>query len=232
MDVFLVPLGGDRHVLYCEHADDDPVPDDGAAPSIRRRLGDTFKRAVKEGEDARRDSASGAAAPTRGRFRRWITSRLAAVVAEQRLLWRLRGETDATLVHPDDLPPEAAWSLAREALRADLDKHRVWALVDGALALLCAPIALIPGPNLPAYYFVFRAVGHFLSFRGAQRGVSAVAWRYQASAPLTELRAAGALDADQRASLVARVSGVLGLERLAPIVEGGPSRPSGAGKVE
>ncbi len=224
MDVFLVPAGGDRHVLYCEHADDDPVPEDVAAPSLWRRLSDTFRRAVKEGEAARRDASTGASAPSRGRVRRWITTRLAAIVAEQRLLWHLRGETHVTLIHPDDLDANRAWTLAAEALRADLDKHRLWAVVDAAIAILFAPIALIPGPNLPAYYFVFRAVGHFLSLRGAQRGLSGVIWRYQASAPLTELRPAATLDAEARAVLVERVSAALGLEHLASIVERAAAR--------
>ena len=86
-------------------------------------------------------------------------------------------------------------------------------MIDTLLALLCAPFTLIPGPNLPAYYFVFRAVGHFLAMRGAQHGLSRITWTYRASAPLASMRAAVALDADARAAEVEHVGAQLGLER-------------------
>jgi hypothetical protein len=116
-------------------------------------------------------------APSESRPRaRWVTSRLAEAVAEQRLLWRLRRESAAELVYPAPLSESRAQEVTRGCLRSDLDRRRLWCVIDTLLALLCAPFTLIPGPNLPAYYFVFRAVGHFLALRGAQHGLSQITW--------------------------------------------------------
>jgi len=226
MDVFLVPVGPDRHELYCEHVAPEPESTDEAGRrSIWRRLTDTFRHALKEGEAERLRPAT-QHAPPRGRLRRWITRRLAEAVAEQRLLWHLRSEPDAALVHPDDLPESRARDLARASLRSDLDKHRRWCVIDTAVAIATAPLTVIPGPNLPAYYFVFRAVGHFLSMRGAQHGLTGVVWTYRPSAPLTTLRTLAGLDQDARAARAVEVGAALGLEHLARLVEGASARES------
>ena len=54
-------------------------------------------------------------------------------------------------------------------LRRDHDRHRIWLVVNTVLLVLSAVLALVPGPNLVAYYFAFRVVGHWLSMRGAAR---------------------------------------------------------------
>ena len=52
-------------------------------------------------------------------------------------------------------------------MRRDLGKHRRWLVIDALLLAVSVPLTLIPGPNVPALYFSFRVVGHFLSMRGA-----------------------------------------------------------------
>ncbi len=226
MDVFLVPVAVDRHELYFEHEHADPETGrDAPARSIRQRLTDTFRRAVKEGEEARRRGPDAHHLP-KGRVRRWITTRLAEAVAEQRLLWHLRTADDAELFYPDDVPELRARDLSRHALQADLQKHRRWCAIDTALTILCAPLTIVPGPNLPAYYFIFRAVGHFLSMRGAHVGLNRVVWRYVPSAALTTLRSVDALDADARAARVEEIGLALGLADLGAFVEGASGRPS------
>jgi hypothetical protein len=226
MDVFLVPVALDRHELYCEHEHVEPLKAsaDPAARTIRQRVTDTFRRAVKEGEEARRGGPDAHQVP-KGRVRRWITTRLAEAVAEQRLLWHLRTAEDAELIYPDDLPESRARDLSRHALQSDLQKHRRWCAIDTALAIVCAPLTLFPGPNLPAYYFVFRAAGHFLSMRGAQVGLNRLVWRYVPSAPLATLRTVDTLEPDARAARVEEIGLALGLAHLGPFVEGA-SRPS------
>ncbi|HKW01602.1 MAG TPA: hypothetical protein VJN96_17375 [Vicinamibacterales bacterium] len=227
MDVYLVPVAPDRHELYCEHVDLEPAPDDPSPTrTIRERITAIYRRALQEGEEARRTAGSAASHPHRGRVRRWVTSRLAEAVAEQRLLWRLRREPAAVLVYPAALSEERAWEIAKGSLRSDLDHRRLWCVIDTLLALVCAPFTIIPGPNLPAYYFVFRAVGHFLAMRGAQHGLSGIAWTYRASAPLATMYSAVALDADARASEVEHVGAQLGLSDLALFVEGSSGRRS------
>jgi hypothetical protein len=117
-------------------------------------------------------------------------------------------------VLPDDLGGPASAAIRRDLLTHDRDRHRRWTMVDGALGLVSAPIALLPGPNVLAYYFIFRSVGLVLSWRGANQGLSRIAWREAPSAELTRLRHALSLDPAARAEAIDGVSGALGLERL------------------
>jgi hypothetical protein len=219
MDVYLVPVGDDRYELYCERAE--RVDDGDAAPATGwRRVTSIFNRALAEGERARHAPPPDDEAP-HGRVRRWFTRKLAEAVSEQRLLWHLRHETHVRLVHADDLTGPAAIDLSRKSLGADRDKHLRWTIVDASLALVCAPIALLPGPNVFAYYFVFRSVGHYLSWRGARQGLTVITWAPQSSPHLTALRQALQLSHDVRGQRVGEIAAALGLDRLASFVDGG-----------
>jgi hypothetical protein len=211
MDVFLVPAGGDRYALYCEVSS--PVPDVAAPPrTIRGRLVDVFRRVLAEGEAARRHRTP---ADTHvGRIRAAVTRRLAEAVAEQRLLWHLRGQSNARFVWPDDLGTHTAATIRGGLLTHDRNRHRRWTLIDGALGVASAPVALLPGPNVLAYYFIFRSVGHFLSWRGASQGLARIVWTDVPSSDLSRLRQALLLDPAARAAAIDSVATALGLERL------------------
>jgi hypothetical protein len=87
------------------------------------------------------------------------------------------------------------------------------------LAAASAPIALIPGPNFLAYYFIFRSVGHYFSMIGAAHGLGLVQWTPVGSPLLTELRAALPMAPDVRSKRVAEISQALGLDDLERFVE-------------
>jgi hypothetical protein len=153
--------------------------------------------------------------------RRWrgLLRHAAEVIAEQRLLWLLRHERDVTLVHPTDLSDTEARAILRAALTGDRDRHRFWLVVDAALVAVTGPLFFfVPGPNLIAYYFVFRCVGHFLAWRGARQGLGAVTWTLRASAPLAEIRRALHLDPAERDRLVHDIASQLRLRHLAGFV--------------
>jgi hypothetical protein len=217
MDVYLVPSGAARLELYCEAASAVVEGDPASGVSLSQRMSRVFHRVLAEGERAR--NAPHDAPASHSRARRFVTRKLAEAVAEQRLLWNLRNETAVRLFHPDDMTPAAAVAEARRLVGADRDKHRLWAVIDGLLILVSAPFALLPGPNVLAYYFIFRTVGHVLSMRGAQQGLSVIDWASHPSAPLTDLRQAIALDPDERGVRIDAVAAALGLDRLAPFVE-------------
>jgi hypothetical protein len=210
MDVYLIPAGGGRHALYSEPPQTDHHAE-AEGTTLRARAVHVFRRAVAEGEQARQPDAPPA---TRGRLRAAVTRRLAEAVAEQRLLWHLRHLDNAQLVHPDDVPSASALAAAQQLLRADRDKHRRWLVIDLLLTLLSAPVALLPGPNLLAYYFLFRVIGHYLSWRGADRGLAGVTWSCAPSPLLTSLRAVWSLDDGARAARLQDVAAGLGLDRL------------------
>jgi hypothetical protein len=85
--------------------------------------------------------------------------------------------------------------------------------------VLSGLLMLLPGPNLVAYYFAFRLVGHYLSMTGARRGLEVVRWRTEGSPPLSELRRAIDLEPEQRARHVNDVALKLRLEHLATFFE-------------
>ena len=107
MDVFLVPVGADRYELYCEEPDE----------VLARRRGSVWDSSgvwcTGSGSCSPKPSASGAAVRRPMRRRAGFMSRLKArtlrwvseSIAEQRLLWQLRGRVEAGLIYPDDLRP-------------------------------------------------------------------------------------------------------------------------------
>ena len=224
MDVFLVPTGADRHELYCEMATPPPAAD-GRPGTLRGRLTEWFRRTLADAEAERQQEAAGHA-PPRSRLRRALTRHVAEAVAEQRLLWHLRQETSGRLIHPDDLPGERALGIARAQLAADFAKHRRWCVIDGLVAAVTGPVFFfVPGPNIISWYFAFRAIGHYLSMRGAQRG-QALSWALQPTPHLTALRAVFALDPPARRSRLAEIAEALRLDRLTLFVERVAPRPS------
>jgi hypothetical protein len=223
VDVFLVPIGGDRYELYCEVPDQPPQPEAdsagrrfGVVHGFLHRLRTMFHQMVAEAERERR--LARADHPRRGWFgrlraraMRWV----AESIAEQRLLWHLRGQADARLYHPDDVDAPAAIGIMRKQLGRDLDKHQFWLIFDSLGLLVSFILVPIPGPNLFLYYFGFRVVGHYLSLRGARQGLNVTAWRTEPRAPLTELRQALALDPASRERHVNDIAIRLQLEHLA-----------------
>jgi hypothetical protein len=223
MDVFLVPVAPARFseapvVLYCEPPPDPVTPEPGAGeprPSLFARMVAGFKQALAEGEAEQRRQERGDPPSTHGsRISRLVKRKLAEAVAEQRLLWHLRHVTAARLIHADTMTSERAIALATAEFTKDFSKHRLWCVIDTAIAIVSILLALVPGPNLLGYYFVFRAVGHLFSLRGARKGREASLWTAVPSPPLSELQEALNLPGPERDTRVDAIGATLGLERL------------------
>jgi Mitochondrial K+-H+ exchange-related len=222
MDVYLVPVGATRYELYCEVPDEpDEAGVDEPPRGFFRRTVHRFHETIAEAERERRHGK--AAGPPRGWFGRvrartlrWV----AESIAEQKLLWHLRKQDAASFHYPDDLQEGPAVAIRREQLGRDYKKHRFWLAIDSTLmVVLGVGLFFIPGPNIIGYYFAFRVVGHYLSLRGAARGLNAIEWRNQASAPLTELRRLLTLDPGVREPRLHAVAEMLRLEHLVSFFE-------------
>jgi Mitochondrial K+-H+ exchange-related len=215
MDVYLVPVGADRYELYCEVPDDEPHDVDAEAQrGFVRKITHKFSEMLAEAERERRhgsDVPRGWLGRLKARSMRWV----AEAVAEQRLLWHLRRQDAACFYYPDDMEEARAAAQLRDHLRRDFDKHRFWLAIDTLGFVASSALMLVPGPNVLAYYFAFRLVGHYLSLRGAKRGLGGVAWTYAPSAPLAELRRVIGLAPDAREEHVQDVAVRLRLEHLA-----------------
>jgi hypothetical protein len=217
MDVYLVPVGPQRYELYCEIPDDPEDAGGEAQAGFLRRLVQRFREMIADAERERRQGAPqvvprGWVGRIRAKTMRWV----AEAIAEQKLLWHLRKQDNACLHFPDDMRESEAVAIRQDQVARDLKKHRKWLAIDSILMIVFGVVLFaVPGPNLVGYYFAFRVVGHYLSFRGATRGLYEVAWTNEPSAPLTELRRVLTLDPVQREPRVHAVAETLRLEHLA-----------------
>jgi len=218
VDVFLIPTGVDRYELYCEVADEDPT---GAAPDhdrgffrgLVRKFRDTLNRIER---DRRLHEAEGDD-PEHGwfeRMKRRAMRVIAESIAEQRLLWHMRRQHEAVVIHPTDLGSDVADTVVRRALQTDFEKHRRWLAIDSVLLVLSAALILVPGPNVLGYYFAFRVVGHYFSMRGARHGLDAVVWRHRPDDALADLRLLAREDPVERRHRVEEIAARLGLDDL------------------
>ena len=223
MDVYVIPVASDRYELYCDHVgpDTDVIADEPVKGRFAKMYAN-FKEALARVEEER---LSGEARVHDGP-RTW-TERMkdrglcwiAEKIAEQRLLWRLRNESDLMLHYPDDITSEAATSFARAELQREADRHMKWVIIDGTLFVASGALFLVPGPNLVAYYFGFRLVGHYLSRRGAKHGLAEVRWQTCENPQLSRLRRVLALEPIEREREVHEVASALQLPHLAKFFE-------------
>ena len=220
MKVFVVPIGVERYQLYVELPREPPVPDaDVPAGGCVARQVTQYTPPLEEAAEQRLRRERGEPSVTRGLGRK-IMGRIAEAVAEQRLLWGLRNQTRVDLVHPDDLGRDQALSYVNSEFTRDVSKHRRWMVIDGLIAAITGPLFFfVPGPNIISWYFTFRAVGHFLSWRGALKGLSGIAWTPMGSAPLTSVRYALTLPSAERCSRLDAITIELGLQHLTGFVE-------------
>jgi hypothetical protein len=223
MDVYLIPIGRRRYELYCEPSTsaaevepsvDDPPP--GIVGRLRQRFADLFRAAE---ERQRNPDAGGAVSGLVGRARERMIAWVAERIAEQRLLWHLRRQTGATIVHPQDMPAADALAIVHEVLQRDYDRHRRWLMVDAAALIVSGALAIVPGPNIVAYYFAFRVWGHWLSMRGATQGLQRVTWTDRPCPALVELRDLEVLEPRARTARVHEIASRLRLPHLAAFFE-------------
>ena len=214
MDVYVIPIGQGQYELYCEPSVDAPSEGEEEAPGglfgrFRRRFGETI-RAV---EDRQRDALP-ASKSWLGRMQERSLGWMAQRIAEQRLLWNLRRHTSAEAAHPDDMPFDHVMTLVRRTLRRDYERHRLWLAIDSIGLVASAPIALVPGPNILAYYFTFRVFGHWLSMRGASQGLHRITWSGRPCPPLTEIRDIVSLESSAREAKIQDIADRLRLQHL------------------
>ncbi len=221
MEVFVIPIGRDRYELYCETSaqllDSDPTSKSWFG-RLRHRVAGLLHAAEQRRQRGGQDDGD---EPSRtSRLQEWLMAWVAERIAEQRLLWNLRSESAVVLACPDDLTTEQAVTLVRRMLQRDYERHRRWVVIDG-IAFLFTFIALgpffllIPGvANLPAGYFGFRVLGHWLSMRGTAEGIHRVTWTARPCTPLSELRELAMVAPAARAVRVRDIEARLRLQHL------------------
>jgi hypothetical protein len=222
MDIFVVPVGPDTYELYCEPSADTEDELEHPRKGVLGRLRAAFSTMLKAAEEQEHRKAEGRGDSPRGWMGRlqqrslaWIAER----IAEQRLLWHLRKMTAVVAVHPPDMSFDQVMTLIRRLLAQDQDRHRRWLVIDTLLLIVSGVVAIVPGPNMLAYFFAFRVVGHYFSMRGAATGRWRVSWTGRASAPLAELRGVMTLEPTARSACIHEVGARLHLQRFSTFFE-------------
>jgi hypothetical protein len=197
-----------------------PLEPDNTPPAgwIARQI-ERFKKTLAEAEEERLRQERGEPAAAKGLWRK-ILGRMAEAIAEQRLLWHLRNQTRVTLQHPDLMTGDAAIAELRREFAKDVGRHRRWMVIDGLAAAITGPVFFfVPGPNVISWYFTFRTIGHFLSWRGARKGLLEIVWVAEPCAPLSAIGPALALPPLDRRHRLDEISASLGLKHLTGFVE-------------
>ena len=226
MQVFLVPVAATRYGLYVEMPDDDAEKGAPETPATGRlsKLIHRFRAMLAEAEAERLRRERGEAEHGSGLWRA-IMRKIAEAIAEQRLLWHLRHQTVVQLCHPPDLDATRALQEVKGEFARDVSKHLRWMIIDGLLVAITGPLFFfVPGPNVVSWYFTFRTVGHFLSWRGARKGLTAIEWRAESCPPLADVRQAINLPVQDRRHRLQQISEALGLKHFAGFVERVSSR--------
>jgi hypothetical protein len=226
MDVFVIPIGGDRYELYCEPSGETTVGDDSApATGLIGRLRDRFDVFVHAAEEWHRHGQPEPANSRFGQLKNRMFGWVAQRIVEQRLLWNLRKHSEVVAAHPQDMTFDQVLAFIRSTLQHDYDRHRRWMIIDGILFLLTFVFLgpfflLVPGiANIPALYFGFRAIGHWLSMHGAAQGLDRVTWSGRSCPPLSELRDVVLLEPPARDARIDDVAARLRLPHLSTFFE-------------
>jgi hypothetical protein len=211
MIVYLVPAARNRHELYFEAPDDLGRPAEPPSEGLFRRWAFTAtERWHALVESARADAGD-------GRLTQWRNRAISAVaesIAEQRTLWALKGQSSACAHFPSSLEEAEARQIVMALLGHARRHHLRWLIVDLLLLTISGILAIVPGPNLLAYYFMFRVFGHLRSWRGARQGTETTVWTLEADASLTELGSLVNVPRESRASRVAAIAERLNLPHL------------------
>ena len=220
MEIFLIPVGPEQYELYCEISHEGALEPGPAPAGLLARLWSRFVQMLKAA-DARQHGGGESDAPLgwagwlKERMLAWVAER----IAEQRFLWHLRKQTAAVAAHPQDMPFDQVMVFIRRTLRLDHQRHRRWLIIDSLLLAVSGLLALVPGPNLIAYFFAFRVVGHYLSMGGAAQGLHHIAWTGRPCPPLSELRDMAHLEPAAREARIHDVAARLRLRQFSTFFE-------------
>jgi hypothetical protein len=211
--IYLVPVGSERFELYSEPpADAEPEPGDqgsGFWRDLAHRAHMRWRAAVRTARHS--EDAPGFVS----RARDAVVRRTADAIAEQRTLWTLRRVGTAELVHPSDRSTEEAVAIRDRILNRARTHHLRWLFVDTVVLVASGVFMILPGPNVIAYYFAFRVVGHSFSWRGARQALQVTRWHLRSEPALVELGQLAHLPRDTRAPRLHAIATDLNLPRLA-----------------
>ena len=211
--IYLVPVGSERFELYSEPPADAESESEGEDSGFWRNLSHRAQARWREAIRTARHADANEGFFSRARDA--VVRRTADAIAEQRTLWTLRRVATAERVHPSDRTSEQAATIRDGILNRARTHHLRWLFFDAVVLIASGVFVIVPGPNVIAYYFAFRVVGHYFSWRGARQALQCTRWQLRSEPALVELGQLAHLPRDTRAPRLHAIATDLNLPRLA-----------------
>lgn len=166
MKVFLLRIDQRRHTFYAPRPEvvGDPGPDLEPAASSTGWLGRL--RARRHAIQETIEHGRGPIARCLRRLWDWLQR---FVAPDEPLLRSLRHVEAVVLHHPATMDGDAARDAWFAYLAGRWRHHLLWGTLNLVLCPLSLVIAVVPGPNVVGYWFVYRASCHALALVGVRR---------------------------------------------------------------
>ena len=203
MKIYLLSLDGGRCVFYSEGPE---AVAEAETVVPRRGLSGWFERKYKSLQLTLNESEKGVGLRMR-RAWEWLQKRISP---DEPVLRSLRGVGCIELYHPLTLTEEEAQTLWKEYLKSQQGRHTFWSVVNALVSPLTLLLAPLPGPNLIGYWFIYRAVCHWLARLGARNaGSDQVTTTFLSSG---ELEGPFGVEDDERIASLSSRLGLYGLD--------------------
>lgn len=160
MKVYLLMMH-ERPVFYSEGLEEGE-----RLAASRRGARGWLERKLRAMRVALEQSESGMGRTLR-RLRDWLHLQISP---DETLLRGLRSSKLIAVYHPTTMTAEESVAAWREYLGTRQRYHGFWFALNAVLSPLGVLLTPIPGPNVVAYWFVYRAICHFLAIMGISRG--------------------------------------------------------------
>lgn len=209
MVVYLVPSSAGRFELYAEVVSEPSrEPAAGRFTRVMAAAAAGWRHVVQTARDRRRTSRV-------GRWTDGLVCGLADRLAEQRGLGALRGRHALVVRFPSGLGAAQAELELRRGLARVARRHRWRSALYLALFVVSGALAIVPGPNVLAYYFAVALFGHLQAWRGAMHASTGVRWVLEGDQDLADLARLVDVPRDAREADVAAIAERMKLRGLA-----------------
>ncbi len=186
MDIFLLPKRNGRYQIYSKAVAEIFNASMSAA-------GENAKKPTALPEETNDGPPPTAEAPSTAR-RIWqaLKAGYMTLTKDQRrlesTLKSLNESGDIQLHYPAALDSKTALEIYQTLISAQVDKHRKWLIVDGALLPFSVILTLIPGPNVILAYLAWRTLGHYRSHKHAKGSQAKEYFDFYPEAALDDLQ--------------------------------------------
>ncbi len=160
MNVYCFVFDGGKPAFYGEP---EPSLDASAMPSWWARVMDRFRPGPVEG----RSGLVGFLMRVLAWLLRWVSP-------DEPFLRQLRSATHIKVHHPTWMSGAIARRHWARYLRRRRRRHAIWFALNAVVSPLTIILALLPGPNVIGYWFVYRAACHGLACFGVRRGLKSL----------------------------------------------------------